>query len=75
MRILIHRASEDAGIKKNVTPHGIRHTFSTHLLAGGMDLRYIQQLLGHEEISTTLVYTRIQNEDLFKVYRETHPRA
>ena len=75
IRVLLHRASEDGEIGKNVTPHGIRHTFSTHLLAGGMDLRLIQQLLGHENIATTEIYARIRNEDLFRVYRETHPRA
>ena len=75
IRVLLHRASADARIKKNVTPHGIRHTFSTHILARGMDLRLIQQLLGHEDIATTQIYTRVRDDDLFRVYRETHPRA
>lgn len=75
LRVMVRRSAEDAGIKKRITPHSIRHTFATHLLARGMDIRFIQALLGHEEITTTEIYTRITNDELVKVYRLSHPRA
>ncbi len=66
---------KESGIKSNVTPHTLRHSYATHLLRGGASIRAVQELLGHANISTTQIYTQLANQDLKDVYEEVHPRA
>lgn len=72
---LLQKLSSDVGITKNVSPHTLRHSFATHLLESGVDLKSLQELLGHEDISTTQIYTHISNKHLKDAYLKTHPRA
>lgn len=73
--LIIKRYVEAVGIQENVTPHTLRHSFATHMLRGGADLREVQKLLGHANISTTQIYTQVTNERMREVYDEAHPRA
>jgi integrase/recombinase XerD len=71
---LVKQLAEKAGIDKKISPHTFRHSFATHLLENGADLRAIQQMLGHESITTTEVYTHLDTSHLSKVINRFHPR-
>jgi integrase/recombinase XerD len=68
-------AAERAGIKRDVSPHTLRHSFATHLLEGGADVRVVQELLGHASVTTTQIYTLVTVNTLREVYATAHPRA
>jgi len=73
--LIIKRYVKQVGISEMVTPHTLRHSFATHMLNGGADLRNVQKLLGHANISTTQIYTQVTNKHLREVYDDAHPRA
>ena len=72
---LIKKYAMRVGAPSSVSPHTMRHSFATHLLAGGADLRQVQELLGHANITTTQIYTHVDASRLKRVHREFHPRA
>jgi integrase/recombinase XerD len=73
--LIVKDLAEKAGIEKNISPHTFRHSFATHLIEGGADLRAVQEMLGHESITTTEIYTHLDRDYLRQVMTEFHPRA
>ena len=75
VRKIVSDAANISGIEMNISPHVLRHTFATHMLTDGADLRSVQELLGHENLSTTQIYTHLTNEKIRNTYLSAHPRA
>ena len=72
---IVRRHAQTAGLADRMSPHTLRHTFATHLLAGGCDLRSVQEMLGHADVATTQLYTHLSSQRLKDVYFKAHPRA
>jgi integrase/recombinase XerC len=75
VRRAVRSARRRLGLPDSLTPHALRHSFATHLLAGGADLRSLQELLGHTSLSSTQIYTQVDAAQLLDIYRHAHPRA
>lgn len=75
IRTIVDKAAKEANLNYKISPHTLRHTFATHMLNEGSDLRSVQELLGHSNLSTTQIYTHLSNEQIRDVYLNTHPRA
>ena len=72
---IVRRHAASVGLADRMSPHTLRHTFATHLLAGGCDLRSVQEMLGHADVATTQLYTHLSSDRLKDVYFKAHPRA
>ncbi len=73
--MIVEKCRRSMGLPDTVTPHAFRHSFATHLLAAGGDLRTIQELLGHTSLSSTQIYTEIEDTELGRIYKNAHPRS
>jgi integrase/recombinase XerD len=73
--LIVKKLAEEAGVQKNISPHTFRHSFATHLIEGGADLRAVQEMLGHESITTTEIYTHLDREYLKEAILMYHPRG